>query len=88
MKAYPKCNFTESITIFDSNFYQIKYVLLRPQSMLNVIYLSFNVWNHFEIYKITTVYCLSQLGGLLYGLISCCELMLKFSDLLVLGDVA
>ena len=59
---------------------------LHPQSMLNVIYLSFNVWNHIEMYKITTVYCLSQVGGLLYGLISCCKLM--FFDLLVLGDTA
>ena len=86
MVAYPKCNFTESITISDSNFYQMKYVLLHPQSMLNVTYFSFNVWNHIEIYKITTVSCLSQVGGLLYGLISCCKLM--FSDLLVLGGTA
>ena len=55
-------------------------------SMLNVTYFSFNVWNHNEMYKITTVPCLSQVGGLLYGLISCCKRM--FSDLLVLGDTA
>lgn len=86
MVAYPKCNFTETITIFDSNSYQMQYVLLHPEYAECNTYFSFNVWNHIEIYKITTVSCLSQVGGLLYGLISCCKLM--FSDLLVLGDTA